>query len=139
MLVMLKTPQPELDAHRNPPFLARAQQRARTGIDFGDVRFVIDDAPGNFHPGVRKEGQLLNTDDQFGGDAMFLEKACRCCRALQAQSLLKIKSGRQHNRVADLIFRDVLGGVGFERSTGVLRLPFHRLRQSLFGAGNIRG
>src|SRR5580765_1470766 len=51
------------------------------------------------------EGQLLNADDHFSGEAEFLEEARRCCGTLQTADILEIESGSKLNGMTGLFFR----------------------------------
>jgi hypothetical protein len=76
---------------------------------------VVDNAPVEFHPGVREERQLLDADHHFGAVTMFLEKTRGRRGSLQAQNLFEVESSRQVYCVTNLLGGDDLAGRNAER------------------------
>src|SRR5260370_473532 len=73
------------------PFSKQALSASiENGVHFRRVRLVVDHAAIDFDPRVGFERHLLSADDHLPRYTVFLQKASRGSRALQAQRLFPI-------------------------------------------------
>jgi hypothetical protein len=102
---VIEIPYSKLDAHERLPPFAYCSAAGKHRIDLRHVRLVVDDFAVDLYPGMSDEWQLLNADDQFGGEAEFLEETRRRCGTLQTADILEVESGGKLDGMADLLLR----------------------------------